>query len=786
MNFTDADRAACEPYEPESLLLAIASASGGGGGGRPDFSSLTESDRREALAAAAAAKRAEERAEQRAERRSLERAEEERLIRRRQEDDEKRAGGKRERNGGGKGGVVAASAAAAGGGAAASDDAGGGKLVFLSKKRRAELALDREKGVGSSAVALPRVGEGGRNGVGGVGAGAGPPSRAGDRGRVDRRGTPSNRTAADTRRPELTNAELLSIKRAYLGKSALEGEAESKRKELERQRRQRRQKKMTFKFEWDASEDTARDEIGVGGTPQHRLGGSGSGRHGHRGASAGRPPPSHSGALAPSRLSRAGHDPLHRDVAVARVASVSAKPIDRMTNRDWRIFRENFNIVVRGGKAPPPLRTFRETPQGIPPIHPVLIDAIENVLRYREPSAIQRQAIPIGMQRRDLIGIAETGSGKTAAFGIPLCHHILSLPNSVHETVAEDGPLALVMAPTRELALQIDAEFLKMLSRQRKISTLAVVGGQPIQVQAGKLRDGVHVVVGTPGRLNDCLEMAYLVLNQCSYVVLDEADRMIDLGFAPQIEQILESMGGLLKSEDETEAYKQEREDLERLGQVVPRHRLTAMFSATMPAEVERIAKRYLRHPAVVSIGDEDSGKNARIEQRIVFLKSPGMKEGALRRVLGQTRPDQKIIVFVNEKKHADGVGRMVERIGRRCVVLHGGKTQDQREENLAAFRHGGMVLVATDVAGRGLDIPDVSHIVNYDLPSRSIDNYCHRIGRTGRAGKEGIATSFLTDEDEGIMAPLKQYLESTGSPVPDKLAKHPAASAGVMGGNIR
>jgi ATP-dependent RNA helicase DDX23/PRP28 len=148
-----------------------------------------------------------------------------------------------------------------------------------------------------------------------------------------------------------------------------------------------------------------------------------------------------------------------------------------------------------------------------------------------------------------------------------------------------------------------------------------------------------------------------------------------------------------------------------------------------------------------------------------------------LKDILRRSRPDEKIIVFVNEKKHADGVGRMVEKARRRTVVLHGGKMQEQREENLAIFRRGGVVLVATDVAGRGLDIPDVQHVINFDLPTRSIDNYCHRIGRTGRAGKEGLATSFMTDEDEGIMAQLKTYLESTGMPVPDKLARHPAAS---------
>ncbi len=256
---------------------------------------------------------------------------------------------------------------------------------------------------------------------------------------------------------------------------------------------------------------------------------------------------------------------------------------------------------------------------------------------------------------------------------------------------------------------------------------------------------------------------------------------MIDLGFAPQIELVLDAMGGLLKSENAEEAYEQEVNDLKHLRDKVPTYRLTAMFSATMPTEVQRIARQYLRHPAIVSIGDGADGggkKNENIEQRVMFLSSPAMKEKALRDVIvNRTTFRDKVIVFVNEKKHCDGVGRLVERIGRRCVVLHGGKSQDQREENLEMFRRGGVVLVATDVAGRGLDIPNVKHVINYDVPSRSIQNYCHRIGRTGRAGAQGFATSFITDEDEGIMAPLKSYLEATGTPVPDKLARHPAAS---------
>jgi len=344
--------------------------------------------------------------------------------------------------------------------------------------------------------------------------------------------------------------------------------------------------------------------------------------------------------------------------------------------------------------------------------------------------------------------------------------------------------LALVMAPTRELALQIEEVVKQLLTRQPRnaatqIKSLAVVGGQSVTLQATALREGIHVVVGTPGRLNDCIETRYLVLETCTYVVLDEADRMIDMGFAPQIASILEAMGGKMKSTVEEEAYRQEKADCTEKDSVggVPEYRLTAMFSATMPPEVEMIAKTYLRHPAIVSVGDRDSGRNKRIVQRVMFLNGPSHKERALRDILSRSRPDEKIIVFVNEKKNADSTGRMVERSGRRVVVLHGGKAQDQREESLGAFRRGGVVLVATDVAGRGLDVPDVSHVINFDVPGRSIDSYCHRIGRTGRAGQEGLATSFVTDEDTGIMAALKLYLESTGAPVPERLARHPSAA---------
>ena len=290
------------------------------------------------------------------------------------------------------------------------------------------------------------------------------------------------------------------------------------------------------------------------------------------------------------------------------------------------------------------------------------------------------------------------------------------------------------MAPTRELAIQIEKEAEKLCkytslgSNQHKIKTLVVVGGQPIETQGYHLREGIDAVIGTPGRLMDCLENRYLVLNQCNYVVLDEADRMIDMGFEEQVVTVLSSMGGLLKSDN----FEEEEIQSQSLD---TNYRVTAMFSATMPLEVERLAKTFLRHPVIVKIGDEDSGKNKRIEQQVMYVhpakKRPKVIE-VLRRALrgsSSSAGAAKIIVFLNLKKECDALGRFLQREGFKPTVLHGGKSQDQRSESLEGFRSGAFdMLVATDVAGRGLDIPDVTHVVNFDLPTK-IQNYCHRIG---------------------------------------------------------
>eukprot|EP00615_Pteridomonas_danica_P004332 CAMPEP_0114369796 /NCGR_PEP_ID=MMETSP0101-20121206/31983_1 /TAXON_ID=38822 ORGANISM="Pteridomonas danica, Strain PT" /NCGR_SAMPLE_ID=MMETSP0101 /ASSEMBLY_ACC=CAM_ASM_000211 /LENGTH=466 /DNA_ID=CAMNT_0001520913 /DNA_START=242 /DNA_END=1645 /DNA_ORIENTATION=+ len=443
-----------------------------------------------------------------------------------------------------------------------------------------------------------------------------------------------------------------------------------------------------------------------------------------------------------------------------------------MNERDWRIFREDFDIVVRGGRAPMPLRQWDEEGNAECSIPPLVLKAIHD-LKYVEPSPIQRQAIPIGLEWRDVIGIAETGSGKTCAFVVPMLAYIANLPDMRRERLAEEGPLAMILAPTRELAQQIEIEC-RRLSVHLGYKTVSVVGGQSIQDQGFHLREGVEMIIGTPGRLKDAIESRYLVLNQCNYVVLDEADRMVDMGFEQELNFVLESMGGLLKSEAEEEAYAQE--EAAKRGESLD-YRVTAMFSATMPAAVERMAKTYLRHPAIVSIGDRDSGKNKRIEQ-IVEMVSESSKPNKLIQIATPKEKEDKIIVFVNEKKRCDMVARTLEKSSIRCSILHGGKSQDQREASLESFRAGlFQVLVATDVAGRGLDIPDVTKVINYDMPNK-IENYCHRIGRTGRAGKEGHATTFLTENDSEVFYDLKTYLTNTEANLPHSLARHPAAQA--------
>jgi len=440
--------------------------------------------------------------------------------------------------------------------------------------------------------------------------------------------------------------------------------------------------------------------------------------------------------------------------------------ISRMTERQWRIFREDNEIATKGNMRHPatgevikPFRFWRES--GLPP---EILAAIRKA-GYEKPSAIQMMAIPLGLAVKDVIGVAKTGSGKTCAFVLPMLVYVLRQPPITRET-APDGPLALIMAPTRELVQQIEDEARKFCG-ELKIRVYSIVGGMSIEEQGFIANQGVEVMVATPGRLNDALDRRYLVLNQCNYVVLDEADRMIDMGFEPQVNAVLAAMPtSNLKPDDESAL-------IDLSGDT--KYRQTYMFSATMPPSVERIAKNYLRQPAFVYVGDQSSSK-ANITQHVEMLKENKKKDKLLE--LLQNGPPPPIIIFCNGKRGCDVLSRSLDKMGYPTAVIHSGKDQATRELAIEGFKSGEFeILVATDIAGRGIDIQGVEHVINYDMP-KDIESYTHRIGRTGRAGRKGVATTFVTGEgiEENVLYDLKVMLTSCKQPVPPELDRHPAA----------
>merc|ERR1719431_463783 len=443
------------------------------------------------------------------------------------------------------------------------------------------------------------------------------------------------------------------------------------------------------------------------------------------------------------------------------------KELANMTQRDWRIFREDYNISIKGGNVANPIRQWRESS-----IPEAILDIIDNV-GYKEPSPIQRQAIPIGLTNRDIIGVAETGSGKTAAFLIPLLVWIQSLPKQTRIEEADQGPYAIIMAPTRELAQQIEEETNKF-GEPLGIRTVAVIGGLSREDQGFKLRLGCEVVIATPGRLIDVLENRYLVLSRCTYIVMDEADRMIDMGFEPDVQKILDHMP-LTNSKPDTDEAEDSSILLANL-KSKNKYRQTVMFTATMPPQVERLARTYLRRPAVVYIGS--IGRPVERVQQTVHVIKENDKRNRLIQLLNQGF-DPPILIFVNQKKGADVLAKSLEKMGYNAATLHGGKGQEQREHALSGLKSGAKdILVATDVAGRGIDIKDVSMVINYDM-AKTIEQYTHRVGRTGRAGKTGVAVTFLTKEDNQLFYDLKQVVAASPvSTLPAELEKHPDAQA--------
>lgn len=442
------------------------------------------------------------------------------------------------------------------------------------------------------------------------------------------------------------------------------------------------------------------------------------------------------------------------------------KSLPEMTERDWRIFKEDYNISSKGGRIPNPIRKWKEAS-----LPKELLDIIDSI-GYKEPSPIQRAAIPIGLQNRDVIGIAETGSGKTAAFLIPLLVWITSLPKIERKIdIIDKGPYAIILAPTRELAQQIEEETIKF-GKAIGIRTVAVIGGISREEQGFKLRQGCEIVIATPGRLIDVLENRYLVLSQCTYVVLDEADRMIDMGFEPDVQRILDYLPVTNMKPDTEDA--EDNEKMLANFNTTQKYRQTVMFTATMPPTVEKLARKYLRRPAVVTIGS--AGKPTERCEQIVYMMSHQEKRKKLLEIL-QAGIEPPILIFVNQKKGVDVLAKSLEKMGFSATTLHGGKGQEQREFALASLKGGTKdILVATDVAGRGIDIKDVSLVLNYDM-AKNIEDYTHRIGRTGRAGKSGVAITFLTKEDNMVFYDLKQLiLASPVSTCPPELANHPDA----------
>ncbi|KAJ5287791.1 Pre-mRNA-splicing ATP-dependent RNA helicase prp28 [Penicillium angulare] len=448
----------------------------------------------------------------------------------------------------------------------------------------------------------------------------------------------------------------------------------------------------------------------------------------------------------------------------------SEKRLDHMRERDWRIFKEDFNISTKGGTVPNPMRSWTESQ-----LPKRLLELVDRV-GYKEPTAIQRASIPIALQSRDLIGVAVTGSGKTAAFLLPLLVYISELPRlDENEWRKNDGPYAIVLAPTRELAQQIEIEARKF-TQPLGFNVVSIVGGHALEEQAYSLRDGAEIIIATPGRLVDFIDRRMLVLSQCCYVVMDEADRMIDLGFEVSVNKILDALPVSNEKPDSEEAENSQVMTQQLGGR--DRYRQTMMYTATMPAAVERIARKYLRRPAIITIGGVGEAVDT-VEQRVEMIPGEDKRKKRLHDILASGEFRAPIIVFVNIKRNCDAVAREIKQMGFSSVTLHGSKTQDQREAALASVRGGSTdVLVATDLAGRGIDVPDVSLVVNFNMAT-SIESYTHRIGRTGRAGKSGVAITFLGNEDTDVMYDLKQMLiKSPISRVPEDLRKHEAAQS--------
>ena len=346
-----------------------------------------------------------------------------------------------------------------------------------------------------------------------------------------------------------------------------------------------------------------------------------------------------------------------------------------------------------------------------------VLKALDDV-GYETPSAIQAATIPTLLDGRDVVGLAQTGTGKTAAFALPILARL---------DLSQKTPQALVLAPTRELALQVCEAFERYAAHLRDVHILPVYGGQGYGVQLSALRRGVHIVVGTPGRIMDHLDKGTLDLSELKYLVLDEADEMLKMGFAEDVETILAD---------------------------TPDDKQVALFSATMPTAIRRMSKQYLHDPAEITVKTKTQ-TSANITQRYLVV-SYAQKVDALTRLL-ETENFEGMIVFVRTKNVTEELAERLRARGFSAAAINGDINQAQRERTVNQLKSGKLdILVATDVAARGLDVERISHVVNFDIPTDS-EPYVHRIGRTGRAGRTGDAISFVTQRERGLLARIEK-----------------------------
>ncbi len=364
--------------------------------------------------------------------------------------------------------------------------------------------------------------------------------------------------------------------------------------------------------------------------------------------------------------------------------------------------------------------------------------------KYVTPTPIQAQTIPLVLERRDVIGIAQTGTGKTAAFALPILNYI----HANRRRPEKKACRVLVLSPTRELSGQIVDSFHAYGRYIRPLAVALAIGGVPINKQIRSLAHGVEVLVATPGRLLDLVAHRALRLDQVEVLVLDEADRMLDMGFI---------------------------HDIKRVVAMLPKERQTLFFSATMPQEITRLADSMLRNPARVAVTPQASTAE-KIAQRVILTDKAA--KGALLADVLKSEPVERVLVFTRTKHGADKVVRGLAKAGLKAEAIHGNKSQSQRQRVLAAFRSGSIrTLVATDIAARGIDVDGISHVINYDLPNVP-ESYVHRIGRTARAGAEGVAISFCDHEERAYLRDIERMIRMQIPATDRRTGQRPAQHA--------